>query len=162
MHEKSDSMISYNCYTSQTSCVSDNTYLSWDINDYGPAPLVLNIVHDTLRNPTFLTTRWTGNYMQLTLMSIPVDGEIGLENHPGLDQFIRIEEGEGLLLMGDSPYNLTFQEPVNNKCAVIVPANTWHNLINTGKEALKLFSIYSPSEYPFGTVHWRMDDSREE
>ncbi|MDR1770462.1 MAG: cupin domain-containing protein [Hungatella sp.] len=153
-------MMSYSCNVSHSNCVSDNTYLTWDINDYGPAPLVLNIVHDTLRNPTFLTTRWTGNHMQLALMSIPVNGETGLENNPEMDQFIRIETGEGLLLMGDSPYNLTFQEPVNDKCAIIIPANTWHNLINTGEDALKLFTIYSPVVQPFGAVHWKMDNSQ--
>jgi mannose-6-phosphate isomerase-like protein (cupin superfamily) len=98
--------------------------------------------------------------MQLALMSIPVNGETGLENNPEMDQFIRIETGEGLLLMGDSPYNLTFQEPVNDKCAIIIPANTWHNLINTGEDALKLFTIYSPVVQPFGAVHWKMDNSQ--
>ncbi|WP_349944306.1 cupin domain-containing protein [Lacrimispora sp. BS-2] len=154
-------MMSYSCYVSHSNCVSDNAYLTWDINDYGPAPLVLNIVHDTLRNPTFLTTRWTGDHMQLALMSIPVNGETGLGNNPELDQFIRIESGEGLLLMGDSPYNLTFQEPVNDKCAIIIPANTWYNLKNTGEDALKLFTIYSPVVQPSGTVHWRMNDLKK-
>lgn len=146
-------MIPYNSLTWQSNCVSDNTYRSWDSNDYGPAPLAINIVHDTIRNPTFLTTRWTGYHMQLILMNIPVNGDIGLENHPGADQFIRIEEGEGLLFMGNSPYNLSFQQPVNDNCAVIIPANTWHNLINTGDNPLKLYSIYSPSWYPSGTVY---------
>lgn len=162
MHEKSEPMIPYNCFTCQSNCISDNAYLTWDANDYGPAPLVLNIVHDTLRNPSFRTTRWTGNHMQLTLMSIPVDGDIGLENHPEVDQFIRVERGEGLLLMGDSPYNLSIQQSVNSNCAVLIPANTWHNIINTGQEPLKLYSIYAPIQHSHGTVHWNKADSEAE
>lgn len=155
-------MIPCNCFTCQSNCISDNTYLTWDANDYGPSPLVLNIVHDTLRNPTFRTTRWTGNHMQLTLMSIPAASNIGLENHSEVDQFIRVEAGEGLLLMGDSPYHLTFQQSVNENCAVLIPANTWHNIINTGNEPLKLYSIYAPIEHSFGTVHWTKADSDAE
>ena len=159
MHEKSEPMMPYKYHPCQSNCVSDNTYLTWDINDYGPAPLVLNIVHDTIRNPTFRTTRWTGNHMQLTLMSIPVGGDIGMENHSEEDQFIRVEQGEGLLLMGDSPYNFSFQQPVNDNCAVLIPANTWHNIVNTGDEPLKLYSLYSPPEHSSGTVHWKQSDS---
>lgn len=152
-------MIPDDRFTCQSNCISDNTYLTWDTNDYGPTPVVLNIVHDTLRNPSFRTTRWTGKHMQLALMSIPVGGDIGMENHPEVDQFIRVVDGEGLLYMGDSPYNLFFQEPVNNSCAILIPANTWHNIVNTGNEPLKLYSLYAPPEHPFGTVHWKKSDA---
>ncbi|MEY8352833.1 cupin domain-containing protein [Lachnospiraceae bacterium 54-53] len=148
-----------NSYISHSSCGPDNTYLSWDASDYGPVPLLINLTHDTLRNSTFRTTRWTGNHMQLTLMSIPEDRDAGLENHPKCDQFIRVEDGEGIILMGDSPYDLHFKQPVNDTCAVLIPANTWHKLINTGDRPLKLFSIYSPVHHHAGTVHWTKTDS---
>lgn len=143
----------------QSTCEHDNTYLYWDTSDYGPTPLILNIEQDTLRNPAFRTTRWTGNYMQLTLMSIPEGGDIGLENHPDVDQFIRVEDGEGLVLMGNNANNLYFRQPVSNDYAILIPANTWHNLINTGNRPLKLYSIYAPVQHPFGTVHWTKADA---
>ena len=97
--------------------------------------------------------------MQLTLMSIPVGGEIGVEMHPNVDQFIRIEEGEGLVLMGESRDNLDYRERVDEDYIIIIPAGTWHNLINTGDEPIKLYSIYAPPQHPHGTVHPTKEDS---
>ncbi|WP_330396894.1 cupin domain-containing protein [Anaeromicrobium sediminis] len=86
-------------------------------------------------------------------MSIGVGEDIGLEVHPTGDQFIRIEEGEGLVQMGDSKYKLNFQEKVYDDYAIIIPAGKWHNVINTGDTPLKLYAIYAPPEHPRGTVH---------
>ena len=86
-------------------------------------------------------------------MSIKVGEDIGLEVHQGLDQFIRVEEGQGLVKMGDSKYNLDFQRNVYDDFAFIIPAGKWHNLINTGDTPLKLYSIYAPPQHPHGTVH---------
>ena len=121
--------------------------------DYGPEPFVINIDQATKQNNTFRTALWTGNYLQLTLMSINVGEDIGLENHPNLDQFIRIEQGQGLVKMGYSKDNLDFQRRVADDYAIIIPAGTWHNLINTGNRPLKLYSIYAPPQHPKGTVH---------
>lgn len=159
MHEKSDPMTPYDI-ASQFGCNQDNSYLSWNPSDYGPGAVIINISHDTLRNPSFRTTRWTGDHMQLTLMSVPEDADTGLENYPHCDKFIRIEEGEGMVLMGDSPYNLYSRQPVDDKCAILIPVNTWHTLINTGDRPLKLFTIYSPAHHPPGTVHWTKRDSQ--
>lgn len=63
------------------------------LRDYGPAPLIVNIDRATKMNPNYRTALWTGEHLQLTLMSIPVGGDIGLEMHPDVDQFIRIESG---------------------------------------------------------------------
>jgi len=71
------------------------------LKDYGPHPFVVNIEEATKQNNNFRTALWTGSHLQLTLMSINVGEDIGLENHPNLDQFIRIEEGQGLVKMGD-------------------------------------------------------------
>lgn len=86
-------------------------------------------------------------------MSIPVGGDIGLEMHPDLDQFIRIEDGQGVVKMGDSKNRLDFQACVGKDYAFIIPAGTWHNLINTGRRPIKLYSIYAPPQHPRGTVH---------
>ena len=127
--------------------------------DYGPEPFVINIEEATERNNTFRTALWTGNHLQLTLMSIPVGGDIGLEMHPNLDQFIRIEEGHGLVKMGNRQDYLNFQRKVSDGYAIIIPAGTWHNLINTGNRPVKLYSLYAPPQHPFGTVHLTKADA---
>ncbi|KAA0547041.1 cupin domain-containing protein [Bacillus sp. BGMRC 2118] len=123
------------------------------LKDYGDAPFVIDIEEATKQNDTFRTALWTGSHLQLTLMSIGVGEDIGLEIHPDLDQFLRIEQGQGIVRMGDSRDNLTFEQNVYDDFAIIIPAGKWHNLINTGKEPLKLYSIYAPPQHPFGTVH---------
>ncbi|MDF2821447.1 MAG: mannose-6-phosphate isomerase [Clostridiales bacterium] len=125
--------------------------------DFGPEPLVVNIDQVTKQNKNFRTTLWTGSHMQLTLMSI--EEEIGLEMHPDLDQFIRIEEGQGLVKMGNSRNRLDFQVNVFDDFAFIIPAGTWHNLINTGRDPIKLYSIYAPPQHPRGTIHETKEDS---
>ena len=123
------------------------------LKDYGPEPFVVNIEEATKQNNTYRTALWTGDHLQLTLMSINVGEDIGLEVHPNIDQFIRIEEGQGLVKMGDSKYNLDFQREVYDDFALIIPAGKWHNVINTGNIPLKLYSIYAPPQHPRGTVH---------
>ncbi len=91
--------------------------------------------------------------MQLTLMSINPGEDIGLEIHPHVDQFIRLEAGQGIVKMGRTKHRLDFQTCVKKDCAFIIPAGTWHNLINTGDEPIKLYSIYAPPQHPFCTVH---------
>lgn len=124
-----------------------------EITDYGAEPFVVNIEEATKQNNNYRTALWTGSHLQVTLMSIDVGGDIGLETHPTLDQFIRIEEGHGLVQMGDSKDNLDFEERAYDGYAIIIPAGKWHNLTNTGDKPIKLYSIYAPPEHPFGTVH---------
>lgn len=121
--------------------------------DYGPEPFVVDIEEATKQNNAFRTALWTGKHLQLTLMSINVGEEIGLEIHPHLDQFLRIEEGQGLVKMGDRKDRLDFQQKVYDDFAIIIPAGKWHNLINTGNKPLKVYSIYAPPQHPAGTVH---------
>jgi mannose-6-phosphate isomerase-like protein (cupin superfamily) len=120
--------------------------------DYGPEPFVININEAAIRNQTFRTVLWTGNHLQLTLMSIKAWEDIGLEIHPHLDQFIRIEQGRGIVKMGDRKDDLDVQRRVGADDAIIIPAGKWHNLINTGNTPLKLYSIYAPPQHPRGTV----------
>jgi mannose-6-phosphate isomerase-like protein (cupin superfamily) len=124
-----------------------------ELKDYGPDPFVINIEDITKQNNNFRTALWTGEYLQLTLMSIPVGESIGLEVHPDLDQFVRFEEGEGLVMMGDRKDDLDFQRKVSDDFAFIIPAGKWHNLINTGNKPIKLYSIYAPPQHPYGTIH---------
>lgn len=121
--------------------------------DFGPAPFVTDIRTSTIQNTNFRTALWTGNHLQLTLMCIPVGGQIGLESHKHLDQFLRIESGHGLVKMGIRKDKLDYQKTVCGGYAVFIPAGIWHNLINTGVVPIKLYSIYAPPEHPHGTIH---------
>lgn len=123
------------------------------LSDYGPRPFVVNIDQATKQNNNYRTALWTGNHFQVTLMSINVGDDIGLEVHPTTDQFIRIEEGQGLVQMGDSKEKLDFQEMAYDDYAIMIPAGKWHNLTNTGNATLKIYVIYAPPEHPYGTVH---------
>ncbi|MDI9514884.1 MAG: cupin domain-containing protein [Clostridiaceae bacterium] len=129
----------------------NNRYMG--LRDYGPEPFVINIEDAAKRNNAFRTAIWTGNHLQVTLMSIDVGEDIGLEIHPNLDQFIRIEQGQGIVLMGDRQDYLNFQSWVYPDYAFIIPAGKWHNLVNTGHVPIKLYSIYAPPQHPRGTVH---------
>ena len=124
-----------------------------ELRDYGPEPFVVNIAEAAKQNNNFRTALWTGCHLQLTLMSINVGEDIGLEVHPKLDQFIRIEEGQALVRMGKSKSCLNFQQNAYDDFAIFIPAGTWHNLINTGDKPIKLYSIYAPPNHPHGTVH---------
>ena len=124
-----------------------------EIRDYGPKPFVFNINHATNMNKNFRTTIWTGNDMQLTLMSIPVKESIGVEMHEDVDQFIRIESGLAKVYMGNRENALREVGNVDENYAVIIPAGTWHNIVNIGPRPLKLYSLYAPPQHPFGTVH---------
>ena len=114
-----------------------------NLKDHGPKPFVVDIEKLTKDNTNYRTVIWTGKYMQMTVMAIPPGEDIGLEIHKDHDQFIRIEEGKGIVQMGDAEDNLTFQEKVEDDFAIIIPAGKWHNMVNTGKQPLKLYSIYS-------------------
>lgn len=128
--------------------------------DYGPYPYVVNIEEITNQNSYYRTTEWTGAHLQLTLMCIPVGGDIGLERHPDVDQFIRLESGEGIVRMGDREDRLNYQAKVTSDYAFIVPAGTWHNLINVGDTPLKLYSIYAPPQHPHGTIHKTKEEAQ--
>ena len=123
------------------------------LKDNGPKPFVININEATKQNNSYRTALWTGTHLQVTLMSLDVGEDIGLEMHPDVDQFIRIEQGQGVVQMGKSKDQLNFIRYVYDDSAILLPAGTWHNLTNTGNTPLKLYSIYAPPNHPFGTVH---------
>ena len=133
-----------------------------DTRDYGPEPHVVDIEEVTEDNSNYRTSHWTGSYVQVTLMSIPPGGDIGLEVHPDNDQFLRLEQGEGRCQMGLAEDELTFDEQVSDDWAIFVPAGTWHNVTNTGDEDLRLYAIYGPPHHPHGTVHATKADAEED
>lgn len=122
------------------------------MQDKGPNPYVVNIEELTLENENFRTAAWTGSQMQMTLMNIQPGDDIGLEIHDDHDQFLRIEQGLATVLMGPSEEELESWD-IEEDFAIFVPAGVWHNVVNTGHEPLKLYSIYAPAEHDHGTVH---------
>lgn len=130
-------------------------------HDRGKEPHVVNICQATLRNQNFRTALWTGCELQLTVMCIPVGEEIGLEMHPTTDQFLCIEQGQGIVKMGSCKEKMCFEKCVSMGDAIFIPECTWHNIINTGKCPLKLYSIYAPPEHPCGTVHKTRKEAME-
>ncbi len=121
--------------------------------DYGGEPLIVNMEYLTKQNPYYRTTLWTGTHLQVTLMCIPTHENIGLEIHCDVDQFISVEDGCALVIMGKNKNCLNHQQKADRNDAIIIPAGTWHNIINTGDTPLKVYSIYAPPQHPFGTVH---------
>ena len=121
--------------------------------DYGNEPYIANITAASCENPYYRRILWTGDYLQVALMSIPVGDEVGLERHDENDQFIRIESGCAQVLMGKSAENLNIQKRINNNFSVMVPAGTWHNIKNIGSTTLKIYTVYAPPHHDKGTVH---------
>lgn len=130
-----------------------------EIRDYGARPLVIDIDRAVEMNSNFRTALWTGEDLQVTLMSIPVGGDIGVELHEDTDQFIRVEQGCGMVLFGKTRNTVKEVQSVNCHFAVVIPAGTWHNIVNCGKVPLKLYSIYAPPHHPFGTIHKTKEDA---
>ncbi|MGI8759607.1 MAG: cupin domain-containing protein [Acidimicrobiales bacterium] len=114
---------------------------------------VSDIEQATLSNSTFRTVLFTGTKMQLTVMRLAPGEEIGLEMHDDVDQFIRIECGRARITFGPSEDEVSETYDAEDDWAVVIPAGTWHNVINAGDGDLKLYSLYSPPEHPPGTVH---------
>ena len=130
--------------------------------DYGPNPYVANVGQMAMRNPNFRTALWTGEYMQMTLMNIPVRGEIGSEIHEDTDQMVRVEQGIGLVTMGADKDNPDFKQRVMQGDTIFVPAGTWHNIVNAGRIPLRLTSIYAPPHHPRGTIHRTKEEAQKE
>lgn len=132
-----------------------------DIVDNGPNPYVVDIEELTLANEDFRRASWTGKYFQMTLMTIPVGGQVGLEVHTDTDQFLRLEQGKAKVVMGPSEDNLDQEWQAEDDWAIFVPAGTWHNILNDGDEPLKLYSIYAPPHHPHGTIHKTYEEAME-
>ena len=131
-----------------------------EIRDYGGEPFAFNIHHATTKNQNFRTTLWTGKHLQLTLMSIPQKCDIGMEMHSDVDQFVRVEIGCAKVCFGKCRDSLCEETVVNENYAILIPAGTWHNIVNIGNCPLKIYSLYAPPELPFGTVHKTKRDAQ--
>ena len=119
---------------------------------------IQNIDRATVENDDFRRTLYTGQYLQLVLMTLQPGEEIGEETHEDHDQFFRIEEGRGQVYIDGKA------SPIEDDFAVIVPAGALHNVVNTGDVPLRLYTIYGPPEHKDGTVRATKQeaDEREE
>ena len=122
------------------------------IQDIGPQPQSFNIERATNENNNYRSVAWSGRYMQVTLMSIPVGCDIGLEAHPETDQFLRLESGIGRVQMGAAKDKLPFELEVSDGWCVLVPAGTWHNITNIGATPMQVYAIYAPAHHTPGKV----------
>ncbi len=110
--------------------------------------LIGNIEDLTLKNNNFRQVVFTGKYCQVVLMTLQPNEDIGMEVHDTVDQFFRIESGEGKVVMNGE------EMVINDGSAFVVPAGTQHNIINTSlSNQLKLYTIYSPPNHPDGKIH---------
>jgi mannose-6-phosphate isomerase-like protein (cupin superfamily) len=132
------------------------------IEDIGPEPQSFDLERATVDNTDYRSVAWTGKYLQLTLMSIPVGGDVGLEAHPETDQFLRLDAGRGRVQMGPAKDRLDFEREVGDGWAVFVPAGTWHNVINIGDEPLQLYAIYAPVHHAPGKVQHTAEDAERD
>lgn len=120
---------------------------------------VADIEKATKNNDNFRTVLFTGTHAQLTVMRLGPGEDIGVESHPHLDQFLRIEQGRGRVELGRTRDTVEETHEVSDDWAVVVPAGVWHNVVNTGTDDLKLYSLYSPPEHPDGTIHGTKADA---
>lgn len=120
--------------------------------DQGKQPSVIALQQITRANNAFRAAAWTGDHLQLTLMTIDVGDDIGMEVHDDHDQFLRIEAGAAEVQMGPNAKDVTTWQATTGD-AIFVPAGTWHNISNSGQSPLKLYSIYAGPEHPHGTIH---------
>ncbi|HEX8591221.1 MAG TPA: cupin domain-containing protein [Candidatus Paceibacterota bacterium] len=116
---------------------------------------VTNIERETLENEHFRKVLYTSHYMQLVVMTVPAGGEIGKEVH-GQDQFIRVEAGLGKAVLDGVEHEL------KDGSVVVIPASTEHNILNTGEEPLKLYTIYAMPHHADGTVHSTKEEADQD
>ena len=128
------------------------------VKDIGPKPQAFDLEQETRDNENYRTVAWSGKYLQVTLMSIPVGKDIGLEAHPDTDQFLRLDAGRGRCQMGPSKDQLNFDQEVSDGWCILVPAGMWHNVTNIGDEPMQLYAIYAPVHHKAGKIHKTAED----
>lgn len=114
---------------------------------------ITNIEKRSRENENFREVLYTDKNSQLVVMSLPAGEEIGEEVHD-VDQFLRIEKGAGKAVLNDTPNEIA------DGSVIVVPAGTKHNLINTGPDAMKLYTLYMPPHHKDGTIHKTKEEAK--
>ena len=121
-------------------------------NEHGGEVYFANVGKMAYRNQSYRESIWTGDCLQMTLMSIPCGEDVGEEIHNDTDQYIRVEYGSAIAMTGDNANCLNNKYRMRAGDAIFIPAGTWHNIVNAGRCALKLSSVYAPPHHPRCTV----------
>ena len=129
------------------------------MEDRESSPMIMDVNRAAKENCNCRKSVWTGKCMQMTLMSIPPRGEIGLEVHEKTDQMIRVEQGRGIAMMGNCQCRPNMELEIFEGDVVFVLTGTWHNIRNSCREPLKLSSTYAPPHHPKRTVHKTREDA---
>lgn len=117
---------------------------------------VINIEDKTLENNYFREVLFTTSKSQLVVMSLKSGEDIGMEVHPEHDQFIRIESGKGKVIMNGEENELM------DGSAIVVPAGTEHNIVNSSESEMKLYTLYTPPDHKPGTIHKTKEEATHE
>lgn len=112
-----------------------------------------NIEEDTINNTNFRKVLYTGEHLQLVLMTLKANEEIGMETHTTIDQFFRFESGSGQCIINGNEYD------VKDGDCVIIPAGSEHNIINTGQEPFTMYTIYTPPNHKDGVIFATKEDA---
>ena len=113
---------------------------------------IADIEAQTIENRDFRRVVYTGEHSQLVLMALPPGEEIGEEVHEDIDQFFRVEKGTGEVMIDGQ------RTPIEDGSAIVVPSGARHNVRNTGRVPLQLYTLYSPPHHEDGTVqHTKAD-----
>ncbi|QQR93675.1 cupin domain-containing protein [bacterium] len=116
-----------------------------------------NLEEATIQNTNFRTVIFTGNHLQLVLMSLRPGENIGIETHYHVDQFFRVEKGDGKAVINGTEVEL------KDGVAFVIRAGEEHDIMNkSDTEDLKLYTIYAPPNHPDGTIHTTKDDAEED
>jgi len=123
-------------------------FVAESLNEFetGKKGFSTDIEKDTIENQDFRKVLYTGEHIQLVLMTLKPGEDIGMEVHD-VDQFFRFEKGSGKVLINKAEYK------VKDGTGLIVPAGAEHNVINTGSDSLHMYTLYAPPHHEVGTVH---------
>ena len=127
--------------------------------DMGGKAVAVNLERLAACNQNYRTALWTGERLQVTLMCIPVGGDVGAEMHCDTDQLLYVVSGCALAVTGPCRNRMNDRRKIAEGCAALIPAGTWHNLVNIGHTPLKLYSVYAPPHHPAGTVQRTKSDA---
>jgi len=128
-------------------CQDDDLPTMYKFQEEYMAKLVTNILDETISNENFRKVLATNKFSQLVVMALQPGENIGMEIHPDVDQFIRIEHGTGQAVLDEEVSD------ISDDFAIVIPAGTEHDIINTSDtELMKLYTVYSPAEHPDGVV----------
>lgn len=129
------------------------------IGNSGSKAYFIDINYATKQNVSYRNTLWTGEHLQLVAMHLNSREETELESHSHGDILLNVVQGYGLLLLGDQVDQMILKKSVSRHFSIIIPAGTYHKLINLSKVPLKFHLLYTSPHHPAGTIHATPNDA---